>query len=73
MLGRIIARFDGVTYPNGQTPLLYRWSMKDKALGADAINKLLSYRPTKAIISHGEWFREDASEELRKRFSWLPL
>ena len=72
-LGRIIAHFDGVTYPNGKTPLLYRWSMKDKKLGADAIAKLLSYSPSKAIISHGEWFREDATEELRNRFSWLPL
>lgn len=71
--GRIVAQLDGVTFPNGGTPLLYRWSMKDKAAGAAAIYKLLHWSPSQAVISHGEWFRENATEELRQRFDWLPL
>lgn len=73
VLGRLMARFEGVTYPNGQTPLLYRWSTKDKTVGAAAITELLALAPAAAVISHGEWFRENATEELRQRFSWLPL
>lgn len=73
VLGRLVARIEGVTYPRGRTPLLYRWSMKDKKLGAAAISELLAFAPNAAIISHGEWFRENATEELRQRFSWLPL
>lgn len=72
-LGRLMARIEGVTFPSGQTPLLYRWSMKNKKLGAAAISELLSFAPNAAIISHGEWFRENAAKELRQRFSWLPL
>ena len=72
-LGKLIARLEGVTYPRGQTPLLYRWSMKDRKLGAAAISDLLAFEPEAAVISHGEWFRENATEELRQRFSWLPL
>ena len=71
--GRLIARIEGVTYPSGRTPLLYRWSMKDKNLGAAAIAELLAFAPDAAVISHGEWFREIATDELRHRFSWLPL
>ncbi|WP_291056174.1 DUF4336 domain-containing protein [Hyphomonas sp.] len=73
VLGRLVARIEGVTYPRGRTPLLYRWSMKDKNLGATAIADLLAFKPDAAVISHGEWFRENATEELRQRFSWLPL
>ena len=73
VLGRLLARIEGVTYPRGQTPLLYRWSMKDKKRDAAAIADLLAFQPEAAVISHGEWFRENATEELRQRFSWLPL
>lgn len=72
-LGRLIARIEGVAYPDGRTPLLYRLRMRDKAAGARAVSAMLDWGAAQAIISHGEWFREDATEELRKRFDWLPL
>ncbi len=72
-LGHILSRIEGVTYPNGRTPLLYRLSMNDKEAGASAVRNLLAYAPSQAVISHGEWFRENATDELRKRFAWLPL
>ena len=73
LLGRCVARIEGVTYPRGRTPLLYRLAMKDKMLAAAAISDLLAFAPDAAVISHGEWFRENATDELRQRFSWLPL
>lgn len=72
-IGRLMARFEGVTFPNGKTPLTYRLLMKNRSLGAAAIRNLIDLTPSKAIISHGEWFREDASSELMKRLSWLRL
>lgn len=73
ILGRLIARIEGVAYPDGRTPLLYRLGMRDKAAGARAVAAILGWGATQAVISHGEWFREDATKELRKRFAWLPL
>ena len=72
-LGRLIAQLEGVAFPNGRTPLLYRLGMRDKASGARAVAAILAWGPSQAIISHGEWFRQNASKELRKRFDWLPL
>jgi len=72
-LSRLIAHIEGVAHPNGRTPLLYRLGMRDRAAGADAVTAILGWGATQAVISHGEWFREDATEELRKRFAWLPL
>ena len=72
-LGRLIARIEGVSYPNGRTPLLYRLGMRDRAAGAEAVAAILGWGATQAVISHGEWLREDATQELRKRFAWLPL
>jgi len=72
-LGRLVAHIEGVAHPNGRTPFLYRLGMRDKAAGARAVAAILGWGATQAIISHGEWFREDATQELRKRFAWLPL
>ena len=72
-LGRSVARLEGVTYPSGRTPRLYRWSMRDRALGASASDRLLELHLYQVIISHGEWFRSNATEEQLTRFSWLPL
>lgn len=72
-LGRLIAHIEGIAHPNGRTPLLYRLGMRDKAAGAKAAAAILGWGATQAVISHGEWFREDATDELRKRFAWLPL
>ena len=72
-IGRFVARFEGVAYPGGRTPLLYRLGMRDKTAGARAVKVMLDWGATKAVISHGEWFRENATEELRARFDWLPL
>jgi Domain of unknown function (DUF4336) len=72
-IGRFVARIEGVAYPNGRTPLLYRLGMRDKTAGARAVTVMLGWGATKAVISHGEWFRENATEELRTRFDWLPF
>jgi hypothetical protein len=71
--GRLIARIEGVAYPEGRTPLLYRLGMRNRAEGAQAVRAMLAWEPRQVVISHGEWFREGATEELRRRFNWLPI
>jgi hypothetical protein len=71
--GRLIARIEGVAYPNGRTPLLYRLGMRQRSEGAHAVRAILAWEPRQAVISHGEWFRDGATEELRRRFNWLPI
>lgn len=72
-IGRLIARIEGVAFPEGRTPLLYRLGMRNRGEGAQAVRAMLAWEPRQAVISHGEWFREGASDQLRKRFNWLPI
>jgi hypothetical protein len=32
---------------------------------------MIDLEPEKVVISHGEWFREDGTKELKKRLGWL--
>lgn len=70
-VGRIVGLIDGVAFPRGSTPRLYRLSMHDRRAGRDAVEKMIGWRPDRVIISHGEWFRSDGELELRRRFAWL--
>lgn len=72
-LGRMLVKSEGVAYPHGRTPLLVRLGMRDRERGAAAARKILEWKPKSAVISHGEWFRENGEDELRQRLGWLPL
>ena len=71
IFGRLVGLLDGVAFPDGATPRLYRLSMSDRHAGRLAVEKIIGWRPKKVIISHGEWFRADGEQELRSRFAWL--
>jgi len=71
LLGRIVGRLDGVAFPHGTTPRLFQMGMRSRREGRSAVEKILGWHPERAIISHGEWFRATAEQELRQRFSWL--
>jgi hypothetical protein len=68
---RLFARFDGIDYPNGTTPRLYRWSMKSKTAGRKVVQTMIDWQPERVIISHGEWFRNNGTEELKNRLQWI--
>ena len=65
------AAFDGLTYPNGTTPRLYRWSIKSKSAARGVCQTMIEWEPEKVIISHGEWFREEGLMEIKARLSWI--
>jgi hypothetical protein len=67
---RAFARIDGVSYPNGTTPLLYKLSMKDKEPARAAVLRMLEWNPSAVVISHGEWFQTNGADELRRRLAW---
>ena len=68
---RLFSAFDGLSYPNGGTPRLYRWSIKSKKSAKEVYQTMIDWAPSKVIISHGEWFRRDGLSEVKKRFSWV--
>jgi hypothetical protein len=68
---KLFSAFDGLSYPNGSTPRLYRWSIKSKKAAKEVYQTMIDWAPSKVIISHGEWFRKDGLTELKKRFSWV--
>ena len=68
---KLFSAFDGLSYPNGGTPRLYRWSIKSKKAARVVYQIIIDWAPTKVIISHGEWFRKDGLSELKKRLSWI--
>ena len=68
---KLFSAFDGLSYPNGTTPRLYRWSIKSKKTAKEVYQSMIDWAPSKVIISHGEWFRKDGLSELKKRLSWI--
>ena len=68
---KLFARFDGTDYPDGTTPRLYRWNMKSKAAGRKVVQTMIEWEPERVIISHGEWFRNNGTQELKNRLQWI--
>lgn len=68
---KLFAAFDGLGYPNGTTPRLYRWSMKSKTHARSIYRTMLEWNPARVIISHGEWFREAGRKQIESRLAWI--
>lgn len=68
---KLFAAFDGLGYPNGSTPRLYRWSIKSKLAARVVYQTMIDWEPEKVVISHGEWFRDEGTRELKQRLSWI--
>lgn len=71
LLGRLIARADGIAGPEGGVSRLYRLAMCDRAAAQAAARQLLAWRPRRAVFAHGRWYRERATERLAAQFAWL--
>lgn len=71
LLGRVWGRIEGVGWPHGTTPILVRLGLRDRQAARHAVERMLAWQPQAAVISHGEWFRQEATKELRQRLAWL--
>ncbi|PIE47909.1 MAG: hypothetical protein CSA42_01350 [Gammaproteobacteria bacterium] len=71
---RQIAKLGGVIAPNGKMPADWRLSFYFRKKEARKhIEKILSWKPKKIILSHGEMIQENAEEFLRRSFQWVGL
>lgn len=71
LLPRLFLKFEGVTYPNGGVPRMYRWFSKDKDMTRNALRVLLGWNPQRVIFCHGEAFDIAAEALIAKEFKYL--
>jgi hypothetical protein len=67
-----IAWLTGIISPNGKTPIDWRLSFVfGKAKARVALDKMVAWKPTNIIISHGECLFGNGLEFLKQSFEWL--
>ena len=69
---RIFARIAGILAPNGKTPLDWRLTfIFNKKVANSCLQNIISWKPERLIMSHGQIIEKEATEFLQKSFSWL--
>ena len=71
LLAKIWFKFQGVTYPNGGVPRLYRWLMDDKESAKRALATIMQWQPKRILFCHGKPFDLTAQRVLDREFSFL--
>jgi hypothetical protein len=67
-----LTRLTGSADPDAQAPLDLRmtfWGHKEQA--RQCFKRMLQWQPEKIILSHGRWYPENGTAELRRAFRWL--
>jgi hypothetical protein len=71
-MGRLVGGMLGILAPNGRAPLYVRSLLKlNRSQAAQAAARLISFAPERVIFTHGTWFRDGATEQLRRSLNWL--
>ncbi len=71
-LARQGARLVGATAPEGRAPAYLRRVIGlNRREAAAAARRAVAWQPERVILSHGDWFDEDASGRLRRALAWL--
>ena len=68
---RLFLEFEGVTYPDGGIPRLYRWFSNDKNAARNALNVIKSWKPIRILFCHGEPFELAAEDLIEREFQYL--
>ena len=71
LIPKLFLAFEGVTYPNGGVPRLYRWFSRDKDKAREALSVIRSWEPTRVLFCHGEPFDLTAEAILDREFEYL--
>ena len=71
LLPRLFLKFEGVTYPNGGVPRLFRWFANDKGKAREALAVIRAWDPIRVLFCHGEPFDLSAQEVLDREFKFL--
>lgn len=68
---KTLYRLGGIVAPCGKTPLDLRKSfLGHHDIVREQIEQILKWHPDKLIISHGDIFESNATEELKRAFDW---
>lgn len=62
----------GVTAPHGKTPLDLRmtfWGREGEA--RPCFERMMQWQPEKIVLSHGQCFEKNGTEELQRAFQWV--
>ena len=70
-IARLWFKFQGVTYPNGGIPRLYRWFANDKKSARKALATVRGWQPKRLLFCHGEPFELSAQQLIDREFSFL--
>jgi hypothetical protein len=70
-MAKLFLRFEGVVYPNGGIPRLYRWLTTNRSNIRQAAERMLDWAPDRIVFSHGEIFEEGAVEVLQREFAYV--
>ena len=71
LLPRLFLQFEGVTYPDGGVPRLYRWLTTDKDAAREALAKIRSWAPKRVLFCHGDEIETPPNELLAREFAYL--
>ena len=72
LLLRPAARLTGVVGPNGKAPIYLRAIIQmRRGQASAAAMRLVDFEPKFVIFSHGKWYNERATEQLRNSLNWL--
>lgn len=69
----LLFKLAGNADPDGKAPLDMRMTFKNKNKARAVIQELISWAPERVIISHGRWYTQDGTAELKRAFRWLGL
>ena len=68
----LLCKLAGNIDPDGKAPLDMRMAFSGgRAQAKKAVEKMISWGPEKIIISHGRWYNENGTAELKRAFHWL--
>jgi hypothetical protein len=69
---RLFAKLTGIQAPDGKAPAYLRLIIRLRRDDArEAVSRLVEWNPERVIFSHGRWFEQDGTAELRRAFRWL--
>jgi len=68
---RVVMTVDGLVGPNGSTPREWRLSFWNRAAARRARRTVIAWNPTRVIVAHGDWVRDNAGAVLERALAWM--
>ncbi|WP_370628933.1 DUF4336 domain-containing protein [Celeribacter sp. PS-C1] len=69
----VLTHLAGILDPDGKAPADMRATFKSKKKARAVMREVIGWEPEKVILSHGRWYSENGTEELKRAFRWLRL